>query len=286
MLSLVLVAKTVLAFDVSAYTSPAMTTLDRHVPGSFCWMELATSDQNSAKHYYANLFGWQAADTPMGPDAMYTIFRLDNRDSAACYTLHKGQRDAGVPPHWMIYVAVENVDAMAQKAGSLGGQVMVPPFDVMDLGRMAVITDPTGAFISMWQSKQHSGIGVRDEEGAFCWADLNTPDPEKASKFYSSLFGWEMMKDPKDTSGYIHIKNGENFQGGIPAEIPPGVPAHWLPYFQTSNCDASARSAQELGGKVCFGPMSLEGVGRFAAVLDPQGAAFAIFQSARMAASQ
>jgi predicted enzyme related to lactoylglutathione lyase len=263
-----------------------MTTIERNAPGSFCWIELGTSDQNAAKHFYGNLFGWQAADSPMGPDEMYTIFRLDGRDAAAGYTLRKGQLAAGVPPHWMIYIAVENADAAAQKAGSLGAQVILPPFDVMEAGRMAVITDPTGAIVSLWQAKQNTGIGVRDEEGAFCWADLNTPDPARASEFYSALLGWEMVKDPKDPSGYTHIKNGNDFIGGMPPQMPPGAPPHWLPYFQTSNCDATVNSAKELGAKICFGPESMENVGRFAVVGDPQGAAFAVFQSARMAATK
>jgi predicted enzyme related to lactoylglutathione lyase len=121
------------------------------------------------------------------------------------------------------------------------------------------------------------------EDGTLCWADLSTPDQGRASKFYSDLFGWKMMADTDDKppSGYLHIVNGEDFIGGIPPaqHRDPNVAPHWLPYFQVSNCDASAAKAKELGGKFCLAPMTMEGVGRMAVIADTQGAVFAIFQA-------
>jgi len=91
------------------------------------------------------------------------------------------------------------------------------------------------------------------------------------------------MKDEKDPSGYLHIKNGEHFIGGIPpaAHRQPGVPAHWLPYFEAADVDATAAKAKQMGANLCLAPMTMEGVGRMAVIADPQGAVFAIFKSAR-----
>ena len=117
-------------------------------------------------------------------------------------------------------------------------------------------------------------------DGTLCWADLNTNDPERAKKFYSDLFGWKIEADTHDKSpsGYLHIKNGEDFIGGHPAGQPnnPRVPAHWMIYLQTSNCDAIAAKAKQLGAKLYLEPMTMENVGRFAIIADPQGAVFAI----------
>ncbi|MBA3913607.1 MAG: VOC family protein [Acidobacteriales bacterium] len=128
-----------------------MPHVDKPKNGSFCWIELATSDQEAAKQFYTALFGWSYRDSPMGPDEVYTMFQLADGNVGATYTLGKDLRAAGVPPHWMLYVAVEDADRSAQRAKDAGGQLMCEPFDVMSYGRMAVIKDPTGAVISIWQ---------------------------------------------------------------------------------------------------------------------------------------
>src|SRR5215469_10245358 len=262
-----------------------MTTTTQNKPGSFCWMELATSDQSAAKKFYSDLFGWTVDDAPMAPDEFYSMFKLDGKDAAAAYTLRQDQREQGVPPHWMIYIATENADESARRAQDLGGTVIAPPFDVMDIGRMAVIQDPTGAMFCVWQAKKQSGISARNSDGAFCWADLNTSDVARAVNFYSQLFGWKLEKGESDPSGYLHIKNGDEYIGGIPPaeHQDPNTPPSWLLYFETSNCDASVEKAKRHGAQVCFGPVSMENVGRFAVLTDPQGAAFSVFQSARKA---
>ncbi len=260
-----------------------MTNIDKHPAGSFCWIELKTSDQNAAKSFYGSLFGWTPQDMPMGPNDFYTIFKLAGRDAAAGCTLRPEESSQGVPPHWMIYIAVDNADAAVTKAQQLGGKILAPAFDVMDAGRMAVIQDPTGAVFCPWQASRNAGIGIAGVHGSLCWADLSTPDAKRASDFYSGLFGWQICADPKDPSGYLHIKNGEHFIGGIPpsAYRPAGVPTHWMAYFQVDDVDASAAKAKDLGGKLCLSPMMIEGAGRISVIGDPQGAMFAIFKSAR-----
>ncbi|HEV2689661.1 MAG TPA: VOC family protein [Bryobacteraceae bacterium] len=260
-----------------------MITIDQHTPGSFCWIELNTTDQAAAKNFYASLFGWTPEDSPIGPNDFYTTFKLEGRSAAAGFTMRPEQRAQGVPPHWGIYIEVENADAAVTKARQLGGNVLMPAFDVMDFGRMSVIQDPTGAHFCVWQSKSHHGTQIAHVNGTLCWADLSTPDPNQAGQFYSGLFGWSFMRDEKDSSGYLHIKNGEHFIGGVPpaAQRQPGTPPHWLAYFQVDDVDATANKAKEMGAKLFLPPMSMAGVGRFSVIADPQGAAFAIFKSER-----
>ena len=265
-----------------------MPHIDKHAPGDFCWIELATTDQNAAIAFYSKLFGWQPSNMPMGPDSFYTIFRLENRDAAAAYTLDRDQLQHGVPPHWNLYIAVDSADASAARAAELGGTVLAPPFDVMDAGRMAVIQDPTGATFCIWQAGRNTGTGITGAPGTLCWADLNTPDQARAGEFYSALFGWQIMKeDEKPEHNYWHIKNGEEFIGGIPpaAHLQPGAPAHWMAYFTVSDCDKTANEAKSLGANLYMPPADFENIGRIAVIADPQGAAFAIFKAAARPAS-
>jgi len=258
-----------------------MTTIEKHAPGSFCWIELATTDQAAAKNFYGKLFGWEAHDTPIGPSEFYTIFKLGGRDVGATYTMREEQRSAGMPPNWLLYVAVDSADEAAKRASDLGGKICAEAFDVSDFGRMAIIQDPTGAAIALWQAKQHAGLGVTGEKGTLCWADLSTPEPETAARFYSQLFGWKLEKDQNDPSGYLHIKNGEQFIGGIPPTKyrNPNTPAHWLAYFEIANCDSTTTTAKQLGARTYLDPMTMENVGRWSVLADPQGAVFAAFQS-------
>lgn len=257
-----------------------MPHVDHHAPGTFAWLELATSDAPAAKKFYSSLFGWKPADFPMGNDEVYTMFKLDERDAAACYAITPEMKAQGVPPNWALYIAVANADETAAKAASLGAQVIMPPFDVFEFGRMAVIKDPTGAVFHIWQAKQHFGIGIAGVPGTLCWADLSTPEPEKGAEFYRQLFGWEVAPGENDTSGYLHIKSGSEFIGGVPpAQFrSPDAPPHWMSYFLVEDEDATVNQIRELGGQVPVGPVEMGDVGRWAIAMDPQGAAFALFE--------
>lgn len=259
-----------------------MPYIDKHPAGAFCWIELATTDQTAAKNFYGSLFGWSVKDFPMAPGSLYSTFQLEGRDAAAAYTLRSDQRAQGVPPHWMLYVAVDSADDAAARAVQLGGKTLAAPFDVFEVGRMAVLQDPSGATFSLWQPKRRTGTGIGGVDGTLCWADLNTSDQGRAAEFYSGLFGWTIATEDEGGHGYFHIKNGEDFIGGIPPATyrDPSVPPQWLAYFLVSDCDAVAARAKELNGSVHLPPMTFE-EGRFAVLADPQGAVFAIFQASR-----
>ena len=271
-----------------------MPNIEKHAPGDFCWIELATTDQTAAQAFYSKIFGWSANNMPIGPNEVYTIFELpgagstlsqpsERRAAAAGYTMRPEELSQGIPPHWNLYVAAQSADATAHRAKQLGGTVLAEPFDVFDAGRMAVLQDPTGAAFCVWQAGKNTGTGITSSHGTLCWADLNTGDPARAAQFYSDLFGWQIMKEDEDPAhNYWHIKNGEEFIGGIPpaSHHQPGVPAHWLPYFTASDVDSTATQARNLGAKLYMSPADFENVGRISVIADPQGATFAIFKAA------
>jgi len=260
-----------------------MPNFDSHPAGSFVWFELATTDSSAAKNFYTTLLGWEPQDAPMGPDMVYTLFRLNGRDAAGGYTMKAEDRALGVPPNWLVYISVDNADAAVASAIEHGGSALSPAFDVPNVGRMAVIRDPDGAVFAVFQPGSHKGVGIYGEPNAFCWADLQTPGRERAAQFYGALFGWKFLpgKD-KDASGYLHIVNGEQYIGGLPPAraLPPGVPAHWLPYLQCNDCAAQTAKAGELGAHILVPTMTVEGQLTYSVLADPQGAVLAFFAPA------
>jgi predicted enzyme related to lactoylglutathione lyase len=250
--------------------------------GSIAWLEVATTDRGAAKNFYTNLFTWVGEDVPMSADMIYTIFRIGGKDVGGAYALMKEQIDNHVPPHWMPYVKVDSADVSAAKAVKLGAQQIVPPTDIPNVGRFAVLQDPTGAVTSIYQAGTHRGLTTFGDVGALCWVDLNTNDPEKAAMFYADWFGWTYETG---NDGYRHIINGsghENMIGGIPPRMqaPPGTPSHWLSYFNVMDCKASASKATQLGAKTFMPATEIPEVGTIAVLADPQGAVFALYQHA------
>jgi len=259
-----------------------MALIEKTSPGSFCWMELHAADQDAAKQFYNSLFGWDAVEFPMGPAEVYTIFTLKGKDCSAACKLQKEEQQQGVPPHWMLYIATDDVDQSTSRVKEFVGTVIAGPFDVMDKGRMSIIQDPTGAMFCLWQPNESQGIGIAGEDGAFCWADHNSKDREAAKKFYGALFGWTFSTgEVKGEHDYLHIENGKQMIGGMtpPEMLTAGVPPHWLIYYMVADCDGSTNKASGLGAKVIVGPMTIEGAGRMTILADPQSAVFAVFQS-------
>jgi hypothetical protein len=246
----------------------------RYDPGTFCWADLSTPDTAGAKAFYSRLFGWEAVDVPGGPDAIYTMLRLDGRD--VCAMSERGP-DQG-PPSWLSYVSVADVADTAERARRAGATVVVEPFDVMDAGRMALLADPTGAVFALWEPKDMIGAGLVNDPGCMCLNQLNTSDPEAATRFYTEVFGWRIESVGTDDQPYWGIHNGDALNGGM-MPLPPvaGAPSHWIVYFTTEDLDGSASLIGELGGAVVVPPMAI-GAGRIAVARDPQGATFALFE--------
>jgi uncharacterized protein len=254
-----------------------MTVVSKHAPGTFCWAELATSNQKAATTFYTQLFGWTANESPMPDGTTYTMLEKDGQEVGAVYQQNPKMTPPGVPPSWMAYLATDDADSTAAKVTAAGGQVMAPPFDVMEHGRMAVCADNRGATFAIWQAKDHSGIGRTQEPGSLAWMQLNTPDPAATEPFYKSVFGWDHRTDAMDQGGdyYTWLLGDTRIGGGMPMPANFG-PAHWLLYFGSADVDADALKSVKLGGKTMVPPTDIPGVGRFSVLTDPQGAYFAL----------
>jgi uncharacterized protein len=245
---------------------------DVYAPGLFCWADLGTTEGAAAKAFYTSLLGWEAEDLGAGEDGVYTMFRRGGRDVAALYEMGPAERGQ-LPSHWSSYVSVADVDAVAARARELGSAVVADPFDVMDSGRMAVVRDPGGANLHLWEPRRHIGAGRVNEPGCMVWNELAAPDVAQAAAFYRDLLGWQAEPD---ATGYATIRNGDAVNGGI-RPLQEGEVPSWLVYFATASCDEAAARVRESGGAVVAGPMDVT-VGRIAVVRDPQGAVLALYE--------
>ncbi len=256
-----------------------MTQITQHAIGTFCWPELATGDPAGARSFYTALFGWSVNERDLGGGEFYYMLQHQGESVGAFYRMPDDQKAQGVPPHWMSYVSVADVDQIAAKVETLGGQLLAAPFDVFDAGRMAVAQDPLRATFALWQARKHPGAGVVNETGSMCWNELMTRDVERCKTFYTQLVGWKAEPWPGPVE-YTVFKAGETMAGGMMAITPEmgDVPPHWMIYFAVDDCDRSAGKAKELGGRVLHGPTDIPGVGRFAVLMDPQGAVFSIIR--------
>jgi uncharacterized protein len=246
-----------------------------YTPGTFSWTDLATTDQDAAKQFYSQLFGWSAIDNPVGDGVVYSMMQIDGKDVAAISPQPQPQADAGVPPVWNSYITVESADASADRAQKLGATVHAPPFDVMDVGRMAVIQDPQGAFFMPWEPKRHIGASLVNAPGALSWNELASPDLDASAEFYRELFGWKIEPFEGMETPYLGIQNSEGQSNGGIRPAAENEPTYWLVYFGADDASAGAAKASELGGNTLV-EMEI-GVGKIAVLQDPQGAVFALY---------
>ncbi|GAB4311182.1 MAG: VOC family protein [Phototrophicales bacterium] len=251
-----------------------MGKVTKYPHGTFCWMDSQSADVEKDKAFYQAVLGWQAHDIPIGEGQFYTMFQKNGGDVAGL-----GQaQDATIPSHWNAYVSVDDVDAITEKVKDLGGQVMMPPMDVFDNGRMAVITDPTGAALAFWQPKSHIGATLVNEDGALVWNELLTTDPEVAMTFFGKLLGWTFSKIEEIDYWIIH--NNERMNGGIMqlAADWGDLPPHWMNYIHVDELDSVLKKVDANGGHLVHGPVDTS-AGTFAIIASPSGAAFSVIQS-------
>ena len=260
-----------------------MGTRTKYEPGTFSWVELATTDPDDAKRFYGELFGWQSEDEQIPGGGVYTMARVEGENVAGITEQPEPQRSAEVPPNWFSYVTVADADDSAARAAELGGTAHAGPFDVMETGRMAVVADPTGAMFGLWEARSSIGAQRVNDVGCLTSNELATNDVEAASSFYRALFGWAIEEvDTGGGPGYwlIHHDGAAEGRNGGMRELSPaeeGVPPNWVPYFTARSVDDTLARADELGGSTLV-PATMIPAGRIAAIRDPQGAVFSIFE--------
>jgi predicted enzyme related to lactoylglutathione lyase len=242
-------------------------------PGVFSWADLATTDADAAKAFYSDLFGWELDDLDLPGGGTYTMALVDGSRVGALGPVQQ----EGQPPAWNAYITVDDADAGAAKARELGGTVFAEPFDVMEAGRMAVIADPTGAVFCVWQPGDQIGAELVNGHGLLSLTQLNTSDIDKASAFYTGLFGWRIEQTGDTEIPYWGIYVGDNLNAGM-MQLPPGqeAPPHWLVYFGHNDLDGAAEQISAGGGTVLVPKTPVPG-GEFVVAQDAQGAVFGLF---------
>lgn len=253
---------------------------ERYENGVFCWVELATSDLPGAKEFYGKLFQWSFQDFPADNGSPYTMALKNDRSVCGLFPMTEAMIGQNLPPHWETYINVTDLGAAIEAWQQQGGTVLQPPFTVMEYGRMAVVQDPTGAVVSLWEAHSHIGAGVVNEVNTFCWTELQTRGAEQAAAFYRSVFGWEVDIDEKPPY-YVTCKVQGHPSCGMfdmdKVNLPPEVPTNWSVYFHVENLDTAIGIVNNSGGKTLMGPIPIE-PGRFATVADPQGAVLALIE--------
>ena len=256
-----------------------MSEANEFKAGTPSWVDLGT-DTEAARPFYEGLFGWEVAlAEPPEETGGYGFFTKGGRMVAGL-----GPQQNPGTPFWSVYIATEDADAVVAKVKSAGGGVVVEPMDVMHAGRMAVFSDPTGAFFSVWQAGSHRGAQLVSEQGAMSWVELTSRDVEAAKAFYPAVFGWE----PETHEGEMaytefHLAGAGDTVAGLmamPEMVPAEVPSYWSVYFGVDDVDASSQKAVSLGGAILAGPADIPDGGRFAVVKDPQGAVFGLYREA------
>jgi len=245
--------------------------------GRFLWYELETTDTAAATAFYAKVVGWNTQDAS-APGKAYTLFTTGESFVSGLIALPERARTTGMAPRWIGYVGVDDVDATARRVTQLGGAVQVPPTDVPDLSRFAIVTDPQAATIALikWVRPSQMAAALR-ARGRVGWHELLAANCESAWVFYGELFGWEKgVVDVGPAGTYQMFSAGGQTIGGIFTK-PPTVPApFWLYYFNVGDIDAAAERVQSNGGQILNGPSEVPDGSWIVQCADPQDAIFAL----------
>jgi predicted enzyme related to lactoylglutathione lyase len=242
-------------------------------PGTPSWVDLQTTDPDSSRAFYSELFGWEF--NVGGPETgFYGMATLRGKEVAGIGGMQGGMQR----PVWTTYLETPDVDATVQKIRDAGGTILAEPMDVMEFGRLAVFADPTGAATGLWQSGTHTGVQLANEPGGLIWNEVMTRDYERAKQFYADVFGYTYSEIGDGGFQYSTMAVDGNTVGGIgllPPDFPADIPAHWRVYFAVDNCDDAVDLLVKQGGSVIKPPEDMP-YGRWADVADPQGAMFSV----------
>ena len=254
-----------------------MKVVTRYPDGVFAWVDLGTTDAEASKTFYSSLFGWSFLDVPTDSGVVYSMGQIEGYDVAGLGPMDPDMQAQGAPPFWTAYIKHDDVDAVAARVTEAGGNVMMPPMDVMDSGRMTIIQDPAGAMFGVWQPKAHIGAKLVNIPNTLVWNELQTTDIDGAKAFYTAVFDWTYRVNEQ---GYVACKTDDRIQAGMMQidESWGEVPPNWSNYFLVDEIEAKVEKVKELGGNVLVPPTPAGEMGKFSVIQDPQGGHFNIIE--------
>lgn len=256
-----------------------MTSCENLIYGVPCWIDLSTSDKPRALAFYGGLFDWTATES--GEEyGHYTTLARDGAEIGGM--MQKTPEMGDAPDMWSVYFSVEDAAVMLDRAVFLGAMRLVPPMPIGDMGTMAVMLDPTGAALGLWQPDQFAGFAVSGEAGSPVWFELQTRDMVGAAAFYREVFGLEATPPDPSHEGppYSMLKKDGVERAGIfdmTGIVPEEIGPYWTVYFGVDDLDAAVRYVEDNGGTIITPKMEVGG-GTWSTVADPMGAPFVLMQ--------
>jgi uncharacterized protein len=241
------------------------------------WTDLAATDPKAAAKFYSAVFGWKVEVSPDPQYGGYATAKAGGKDVAGITPKQMEQQ----PSAWTVYIGTANAAETAKKAEAAGAKIIAPVMEVGEQGHMAIIQDPSGAYLGLWQAGTMHG-SQSTGANSMGWAELNARGFNKAEPFYKKLFGWGEKKSPmgEGQPEYTEFQlGGTSIAGGTEMNemVPAQVPSYWLVYFNVDSVDKAFDKVLAEGGKEMLSPMDMPG-GRFAIVSDPEGAAFGLLK--------
>ncbi len=248
------------------------------IDGRFLWFELLTEDVDKAVDFYTSVVGWGTRPWE-GETSGYILWTAGDEPVGGVMKLPSEAKQSGMPPYWMGYVGANDITSTLNKVRGMGGEVLVPPQLIPDVGTFGVLKDPQGAVIAAMTPATEMPPSMEMRSGHTSWCELLTTDPDGAWRFYEALFGWEKTEsmDMGEYGIYQMFGLGGQSMGGFFArpEI-TSAPNLWLYYFTVDDIDAALKAVNTNGGELVHGPMEVPGGDRIAQCKDSQGAWFAL----------
>lgn len=242
--------------------------------GMFVWRELSTSDVDGALRFYQQLAGWTAKRVEM-PNGAYFLLHRGERQVGGLMALAPG---VDMPPYWMSYLSVPDVDLAVDAARRVGGEVVWGPIDVENIGRMATVVDPRGAAFSMMKALEGDPPPAVPGPGDFCWEQLCSPDLPSARAFYSEVVGWKAIAAPQGEFETLGFGEGPGEQAATLIAAGKGQPPGWLTFIVVDALGPACERTLKAGGQVLLAENVVPGIGAYAVVRDPQGAVLGLFK--------
>ena len=250
-----------------------MVTRERAPVGQPCWIDVMSSDVDAARSFYGGVVGWEPGEGDEQFGGYYMYFR-DGAPIAGGNAAQDGELG------WRVYFAVADAELAVKEGEAAGATVETPPSVVGDLGVMAVLTDPAGARVGLWQAKAFQGFATMHEPGAPSWFELHSRDHAGSLSFYSRLFGWTFEDAGGGDVRYSTVMLGDDQFAGImdaTTVLAEGQAPYWTIYLDVESIDASLAAAARLGGHV-LRPAEPTPNGQTATLADPDGSPLRVMQ--------